>query len=63
MEEFETRPDTRPSVAHGWAGAVMLKNRYRKKTGDRRTDRPTDRPTDGRTDRPTDGRTKGHTLL
>ena len=22
----ETRPDTRPSVAYGWAGAVMLKN-------------------------------------
>ena len=22
-----TRPDTRPSVAYGWAGAVMLKNR------------------------------------
>ena len=49
----KTRPDTRPSVAHGWAGAVMLKNCYRKKTGNRPTDRQTERPTD----RPTDGRT------
>ena len=43
----KTRPDTRTSVAYGWAGAVMLKNRYRKK-------RVTDRPTDGWTDRPRD---------
>ena len=43
----KTRPDTRRSVAHGWAGAVMLKNRYRKKTGYG----------------PTDRRTKGHTLI
>ena len=33
------QPDTRPSVACGWAGAVMLKNREKKNGG------PTDRPT------------------
>ena len=38
-------PDTRPLVAHSWAGAVMLKNRYQKKNR-LRTDRPTDGPTD-----------------
>ena len=56
-----TRPDTRPSVACGWAGAVMPKNRrksdfLRKRDGptDRRTDGPTDQRTDGPTDRRTD---------
>ena len=44
--DSETRPDTRPSVAQGWAGAVMLKNRYRKKTGYGPTDGLTDGPRD-----------------
>ena len=40
-----TRPDTRPSVACGWAGAVMLK--YQRKSCAKKK-----RVTDGRTDTP-----------
>ena len=43
----KTRPDTRPPVADGWAGAEMrVFPLFDSITS---TDRPTDRPTDGRT--------------
>ena len=42
----ETRPDTRPSVADGWAGAEM---RVFPLFNSSVTDQPTDQPTDGRT--------------
>ena len=42
----ETRPDTRPSVADGWAGAEI---RVFPLFNSSVTDQPTDRPTDGRT--------------
>ena len=54
-----TRPDTRPSVACGWAGAVMLKNRRKSNFYQIGTDQWTNEPIDQRTDGPTDG----HTLL
>ena len=46
------RPDTRPSVADGWAGVEMrvFPLSYSSVT-DPPTDQPTDRPTDGRTDK------------
>ena len=54
-----TRPDTRPPVADGWAGAELhlsaTKNvlkrwfSYFSTRAHRLTDRPTDRRTDGRT--------------
>ena len=43
-----TRPDTRPSVADGWAGAEM---RVFPLFDSMVTDGPTDRPTDRRTDK------------
>ena len=43
----ETRPDTRPPVADGWAGAEMRV--FTLSDSCSSTDRPTDRPTDGRT--------------
>ena len=49
--KVETRPDTRPSVADGWAGAEM---RVFPLFNSNVTDQPTDRPTNQRTD----GRTK-----
>ena len=60
----KTRPDTRPSVADGWAGAEMqlsatksvLKRSFLHFST--RVHGPTDGPTDRRTDGPTDGRTK-----
>ena len=52
---LKTRPDTRPSVAYGWAGAVMLKNRRKRYFYES--------VTDGRTDGRTNGPTDGHTLL
>ena len=50
-----TRPDTRPPVADGWAGAEMrvfplFNSSVTDGPTDQRTDRPTDGPTDGRTD-------------
>ena len=54
MEEEEegrrrkTRPDTRPPVADGWAGAEM---RVFPLFDSSVTDRPTNQPTDGRTDK------------
>ena len=45
--KFLTRLDTRPSVACGWAGAVMLKNR--RKSCTKKNGGPKDRRTDGRT--------------
>ena len=42
----KTRPDTRPSVADGWAGAEM---RVFPLFNSITTDQPTNRPTDGRT--------------
>ena len=46
----KTRPDTRPPVADGWAGAEMrVFPRFNSSVTDRPTDRPTNRPTDGRT--------------
>ena len=50
-KRMRTRPDTRPSVADGWAGAEM---RVFPLFNSITTDQPTDQPTDGRTD----GRTK-----
>ena len=51
-----TRPDTRPPVADGWAGAEMrVFPLFDSITS---TDRPTNQPTDRPTDQPTDGRTK-----
>ena len=47
-DEKETRPDTRPPVADGWAGAEVRVFTLFDSCS------PTDRPTDGRTD----GRTK-----
>ena len=47
--QYTTRPDTRPPVADGWAGAEMLV--FPLFDSCSRTDRPTDRPTDGRTDK------------
>ena len=44
---IKTRPDTRPPVADGWAGAEM---RVSTLSNSITTDRPTDRPTNGRTD-------------
>ena len=44
----QTRPDTRPSVADGWAGAEM---RVFPLFNSITTDQPTDQPTDGRTDK------------
>ena len=51
MDDFmqkmvQTRPDTRPPVADGWAGAEM---RVLPLFNSSVTDRPTDGPTDGRT--------------
>ena len=43
----KTRPDTRPSVACGWAGAVMLKNRRKIYFYESIMDGPMDRRTDG----------------
>ena len=44
----KTRPDTRPSVADGWAGAEMrVFPLFNSITTDRPTDQPTDRRTDG----------------
>ena len=49
-ESEVTRPDTRPSVADGWAGAEMrVFPLFDSMVTDGPTDRPTDRPTDGRT--------------
>ena len=43
-----TRPDTRPSVADGWAGVEMrVFPLFDSMVTDGRTDRPTDRLTDG----------------
>ena len=47
MAVSKTRPDTRPSVADGWAGAEMRVFPFFDSS-----------VTDGRTDRPTNGRTK-----
>ena len=48
----ETRPDTRPPVADGWAWAEMrVFPLFNSSVTDRPTDRPTDRRTDGRTDK------------
>ena len=45
-----TRPDTRPSVADGWAGAEMrVFPLFNSSVTDQPTDRPTNQPTDGRT--------------
>ena len=50
LTTITTRPDTRPSVADGWAGAEMrVFPLFDSMVTDRRTDRRTDRPTDGRT--------------
>ena len=47
-----TRPDTRPSVAAGWAGAEMrVFPLFDSMVTDGPTDGPTDRRTDGRTDK------------
>ena len=45
-----TRPDTRPPVADGWAGAEMCVFRLFDliTSTDRPTNQPTNRPTDGR---------------
>ena len=51
---METRPDTRPPVVDGWAGAEM---RVFPLFNSSVTDRPTDQPTDRPTDQATDGRT------
>ena len=51
MTNHKTRPDTRPPVADGWAGAEM---RVFPLFNSSVTDQPTDQPTNGRTD----GRTK-----
>ena len=54
--KVETRPDTRPSVADGWAGAEMrVFPLFDLMVTDGPMDRRTDRPTDLRTDGPTDG--------
>ena len=47
--KVETRPDTRPSVADGWAGAEMRVFPTFQLERDGPTDQPTDQPTDGRT--------------
>ena len=52
-EQEKTRPDTRPPVADGWAGAEMRVFTLFDSCS------PTDRLTDGRTD----GRTDGQSLL
>ena len=53
--EKKTRPDTRPPIADGWAGAEMrVFPLFNSSVTDRRTDRWTDEWMDGRTD----GRTK-----
>ena len=57
-----TRPDTRPSVTCGWAGAVMPKNR-RKSYFLWKRDGPTDQRTDGPMDQWTNRPMDGHTLL
>ena len=44
----KTRPDTRPPVADGWAGAEM---RVFPLFDSSVTDQPTNQPTDGRTDK------------
>ena len=44
---MSTRPDTRPPVADGWAGAEMRV--FTLFDSWSRTDGPTDGPTDGRT--------------
>ena len=45
-----TKPDTRPPVADGWAGAEMrVFLLFDSIITDQRTDRRTDGPTDGRT--------------
>ena len=49
MNRVGTRPDTRPSVAYGWAGAVMLKNRRKSYFYESVTNGPTDEPMVGRT--------------
>ena len=44
----ETRPDTRPSVADGWAGAeIRVFPLFNSSVTDQRTDGPTDGRTDG----------------
>ena len=48
VKEEVTRPDTRPSVADGWAGADMrVFPLFDSMVTDGRTNRPTDQPTDG----------------
>ena len=51
LKDKKTRPDTRPPVSDGWAGADMRVFALFDSCS------PTDRPTDGPTDRPTDRRT------
>ena len=51
-KEQRTRPDTRPPVADGWAGAEMrVFPLFNSSVTDRRTDGPTNGRTDGRTDK------------
>ena len=52
VRTYLTRPDTRPSVAYGRAGAVMLNNRRKRYFYESVMDRRTDGPTDRRTDTP-----------
>ena len=47
MMSKKTRPDTRPSVACGWAEAVMLKNWQKRYFYESIMDGPMDRRTDG----------------
>ena len=44
---LKTRPDTRPSVAYGWAWAVMLKNQRKRYFYESVTNGRTDGLTDG----------------
>ena len=53
---LKTRPDTRPSVAYIWAGAVVLKNRRKSYFQESVTNGPTDRRTNGPMDQQTDER-------
>ena len=48
-DEYRTRPDTRPPVADGWAGAEMRVFPLFQLERDGPTNQPTDQPTDGQT--------------
>ena len=56
VDRHKTRPDTRPSVADGWAGVEMrVFPLFNSIIMDRRTDRRTNGPTDQRTNGPKGG--------